>query len=414
MKKYTIVIILLVNFNLFAQKKGKLTYFDNIRPIINKNCIYCHSPNNVGPFSLLNYEDLKSRGNLLKYVTSIKYMPPFPADKAFQHYKNERGLTDTEIDLIGNWVNSGMKKGKDKSKNKKAIILINTPDLTLNMTKPYAVKGVNEDDFRFFHIKSNLTEDKYVKTIGFKPGYKKGVHHSRIMVDTTNRMAGIDGLSEKDEKIYEFQKNKLKDEYLFGWVPGNDKIEFPVGTGLKLNKNSDFLLNMHYSPSPVLKFDQSAILLDFSKSNVNREVKSIIYRENDISNQPFEIKANTKPKFFISKLLEKDISLISIMPHMHQLGKTIRAFAITKEGEVINLLKIDNWDFNWQMTYQFKTLIKIPKGSTLIIEASFDNTANDKNKQPIDVNYGWRTQDEMLNLVIYYLDYLPNDENTKQ
>jgi Copper type II ascorbate-dependent monooxygenase, C-terminal domain len=411
MKK--LIFFLLISAHLFGQRKD-ITYVEDIKPIISKNCIYCHSPNNVGPFSLLEYVDLKKRGTLLKYVTGIKYMPPFPADRTFQSYKNERGLNNAEIDLIASWVNTGMKEGKKKKKKNENQIPILKPDITLQMQEPYSIIGNNEDDFRFFHIKSNLPEDKYIQAIGFKPGNKKGVHHSRIMVDTTNQMQGINGMSEKDEKIYEFQKYKLKDEYLFGWVPGNDRIEFPAGSGLKLNKNSDFLLNMHYSPSPINKSDQSSIVLDFSNSKINREVKSLILRENDISNKPFEIKSNSNPKFFISKNIDKDISLISILPHMHQLGESFRSFVITKNGEVINLLKIDSWDFNWQMTYQFKTLIKIPKGSTLIVEVAYNNSPSEKNPNPIDVKYGWRTQDEMLNVVLYYLDYQPKDETIKQ
>jgi hypothetical protein len=238
-----------------------------------------------------------------------------------------------------------------------------------------------------------------------------------LMVDTTNNIRSIDGLSETDPKVYEFQKTALKEEFLYGWVPGNDKITFPKGTGVKLNANADFLLNMHYAPSPVAASDQSEILLYFAKEPVNREVKNFTLRENDISNKPFLIKAGEKKTFYISKKMEKSISLISVLPHMHLIGKNFRAFAITPDGEVVNLVKIDNWEFNWQMTYQFKKLLKVPAGSTFIVEASYDNSAQNPenpNIPPIDIGYGWGTKDEMMNLVLYYLDYKEGDENIEQ
>ncbi len=60
---------------------------------------------------------------------------------------------------------------------------------------------------------------------------------------------------------------------------------------------------------------------------------------------------------------------------MHLLGKTFRAFAITPDGEAINLIKIDDWDYKWQLTYQFKELLTVPGGSVIIAEGLYDNTA---------------------------------------
>ena len=42
-----------------------------------------------------------------------------------------------------------------------------------------------------------------------------------MMVDSTQNMSGIDGMSEFDPKVSEFQKTPLADEFLYGWVPGS-------------------------------------------------------------------------------------------------------------------------------------------------------------------------------------------------
>ncbi len=412
--------ILLLSCNLvFAQKTSEINFNDNILPIIQKNCTPCHQPNKSGPFNLITYQDVAKRANFIGRVTQSRYMPPFPADRKFQSYLNERGLTVGEIATIRLWIEGGMEEGKFNNQlsiNNKQIEE-KKADLVLKMGKPYQILGNNSEDFRFFSLPSNTTKDEYIEAIGFKAGNKKYVHHSRLMVDTTNNIRGIDGLSETDPKVYEFQKTALKEEFLYGWVPGNDKISFPHGTGIKLNANADFLLNMHYAPSPVPETDQSEILLFFAKQKIEREVKNFTLRENDISNKPFLIKAGEKPTFYISKKIDKPMSLISVLPHAHLIGKSFRAFVITPEGEVVNLVKIDNWDFNWQMTYQFKKLLKIPAGSTFIVEASYDNSAENPenpNSPPKDIGYGWGTKDEMLNLVLYYLDYKDGDESIEQ
>lgn len=408
-----------------AQKTLEINFHEHIAPIIHKNCTPCHQPNQSGPFNLISYEDVAKRAKFIGKVTETRYMPPFPADRKFQAYLNERGLTVGEITKIKLWIEGGMKEGEvrstveseQRSTQQSTEIDLVKPDLVLKMNKPYPISGDNVEDFRFFSLPSKTATDQYITAIGFKAGNKKNVHHSRLMVDTTNNIRAIDGLSETDPKVYEFQKTGLKEEFLYGWVPGNDKISFPQGTGVKLNANSDFLLNMHYAPSPVPDTDQSEIQLYFAKDKIEREVRNFTLRENDISNKPFLIKANQKATFFISKKIDKAMSLISVMPHMHLIGKTFRAFVITPNGEVINLVKIDNWEFNWQMTYQFNALLKVPVGSTIIIEGTYDNTAENPenpNSPPRDIAYGWGTKDEMFNLVLYYLDYREGDEKIEQ
>lgn len=403
-----------------AQKTIEVNFYEHIAPIVHRNCTPCHQPNKSAPFNLITYEDVAKRAKFISKVTETRYMPPFPADRKFQAYLNERGLTVGEIAKIKLWIEGGMKEGVLKSlENTQQSIASDLikPDLVLKMNRPYQILGENLEDFRFFSLPSKTPRDEYITAIGFTAGNKKVVHHSRLMVDTTNNIRGIDGLSETDPKVYEFQKTALKEEFLYGWVPGNDKISFPKGTGVKLNANSDFLLNMHYAPSPVSDTDQSEIHLYFSKEKIEREVRNFTLRENDISNKPFLIKAGQKATFFISKKIDKSMSLISVLPHMHLIGKTFRAFVITPDGEVVNLVKIDNWEFNWQMTYQFKKLLKISAGSTFIVEGTYDNTAeNPENpySPPRDIGYGWGTKDEMFNLVLYYLDYKEGDENIEQ
>ena len=394
----------------------KLINFDSIQPIIQNNCVSCHRPGGMGPFSLLTYEDVSSKGEFIAHVTSTKYMPPWKADPTFQSYKNERILKSEEIKLIQDWVTSGMIKGKRKKKStliqEKAKNRI--PDLTLSMAKTFSIPDKGIEEFRFFSIPTNLTKDIFLSGINFVPGNNGQVHHSRIMVDSTQRIRGIDGLSELDPKIKEFQTIPLADEFLYGWVPGNEGISFPSGTGKKINKGSDLILNIHYSPSTKKKEDQSKINLYFTTDQVQREVKTLTLRENDISNQPFMIPANSQKTFYISYTIDHEISLISILPHMHFLGKSFQALAATPDGEAIPLIKIDNWDFNWQSTYVFKKLTLLPAGSVIIVQATYDNTSDNPanpNQPCKDVGYGWNSTDEMCNLIIYYVDYQEGDEN---
>ena len=398
------------------------TYWGNIRPLVNVNCAGpCHHPGGVGPFSLLSYQDVAKRGKFIAKVTQMRYMPPFPADRTFRHYANERGLSDAEIALIQTWVRDGMSAGiPAQAGAKKGIVpLANepktiaatppnapAPDLVLTM-KPYVIPGNGSEDFRYFHIPMNLPADVWVQQIEFVPGNRQRLHHSRLMIDSTGTMAGIDGISETDPRLRDFQKTPLADEFLYGWVPGNDVITFPAGTAKRIRAGSDLLLNVHYAPAPKPETDQSTVRLYFAKQPVQKAVQTLTLTENNVSNQPFELSANTRPTFYMRYgPLPDSLHLLSVMPHMHKLGKTIKAFAITPDGDVINLVKIDEWDYNWQMTYLFEQPLTLPKGAVILAEATYDNTdqnPENPNHPARTVTYGWNSTDEMLNIVFYYV-----------
>ncbi|MBC3786133.1 hypothetical protein [Spirosoma utsteinense] len=386
------------------------TYTADIQPIFALHCSTCHQPGGVGPFSLLTYQDVVKRSKFIAKVTQIRYMPPFPADRQFQHYANERGLSESEINTIQSWVKGGMAEGeKPKAGMGKAQVESSEPrkpDLILKM-KPYTVHGDGREDFRYFHVPMNLSEDVWVDAIEFVPGNRKLVHHSRLMVDSTGTMAGIDGIAEDDPHLRDFQKTPLADEFMYGWVPGNDRVTFPVGAAKRIRAGSDLILNVHYAPSAKADQDQSEVRLYFAKVPVARVVKTLSLTENNVTNQPFQLPANTRPAFYMNYgPIPDTIRLLSVMPHMHRLGRSMKAFAITPDGDAINLISIADWDYNWQLTYFFRQMLVLPKGSTIIAEAHYDNTDQNPlnpNHPARTVGYGWNSTDEMMNLVFYYV-----------
>ena len=413
-----LVVILNTNPNIKAQK---LTYYDDIQPIIQKNCVNCHRKGQVAPFTLTSYEDVERRAGFIKKVTAKKYMPPNPSDPSVLRFKNVKNLTAEEIDKIGKWVEQGKLKGKEP-KNKTTVLedsdqnnVLREPDMVLTLSRPFIIPGDNREHFKVFVVPTNAKEDLYVSGIDFIPQNRQLAHHCRFMIDTTQLLRLDDGIEVGDASEYQKLGVRMNDNFWHGWIPGNTAIFYPEGTAKRLPKGSDLILNMHFSPSAKQVTEQGKVLIYLSKKAAKRVVKTFIMEENAIVNEPFVIQPDTIIKFYQrSALIPRDISLISITPHMHLLGKNFKAFAITPDGDLINLIKIDNWDFNWQMTYQFQKLLKIPKGSVVYSEAEYDNTpqnARNPYSPPRVVTYGWGTKNEMLNLIFQYLDYTEGDEN---
>lgn len=417
------ILLFFFMLTIFEATAQKITYFDDIQPIIYKNCVSCHRTGQVAPFPLTNFEDVNKRALLIRRVTHERYMPPNPSDpikmadgKEVSPFKNVKLLTKEELATIDKWIKQGKSKGiEKKTKVKETLLPVHRePDMVLSFQKAFTIPGNNKEQFRVFVVPTNAKEDLYVEGIDFVPQNRQLAHHCRFMIDTTNKLRADDGI--EVGATSEFQKLgvKMNDNFWHGWIPGNTAIFYPKGSAKRLPKNSDIILNMHYSPSPKEVTENSKILVYLTKTPPKRLVKTFILEENSVVNQPFMIPKDTVIKFYQrSPVIPIDLSLISITPHMHLLGQNFKAYAITPDGDLIDLIKISKWDFNWQMTYQFNKMLKIPRGSVIYAEAEYDNTAkNERNpsRNTKDVGYGWGMKDEMMNLILQYLDYQEGDE----
>ena len=134
---------------------------------------------------------------------------------------------------------------------------------------------------------------------------------------------------------------------------------------------------------------------------------------------PLVIAPNEVKKFETETIIPEDISVLTINPHMHLIGKKYKAYAVEPNGDTIPLIKIDDWNFRWQYFYTFKKILHLPAGSIIKVEATFDNTLNNMDN-PFNPpqfitgeNGSMKTTDEMLQLIVSYLPYQEGDENLK-
>ncbi len=418
--RYVLVATIAVAFfmkNVGAQAPP--TYYGQVQAIVNKNCVQCHRPNGGAPFPLLSYKQVAERASFIAHVTKERFMPPWFADPAYRTFHNQTVLTDTEIAVLQQWAAAGAPAGNANEKaasfEKNMAAKYPKPDLTVLMQRPFEIPGNNTEQFRIFILPTDQMEERYVQGIRFRPSNLLLAHHARLMLDTTQLLRPDDGSVAGDTATAFTRLGvRLASLYWNGWVPGNMGEHYPSGFGKKLPAKADIVLNMHYSPSPVSATDRSSVEIWYTPQKPERIVKPFILDENWVVNQPFFIPADTVVSFFMrSPPVPTDISLLSIMPHMHLLGKRFKAYALTPDGDIILLIKIDRWNFKWQLSYQFEHLVKLPKGSVVYAEAEFDNTAANPfnpSNPPREATYGWGTTNEMFNLIMEYVDYKTGDE----
>ena len=170
---------------------------------------------------------------------------------------------------------------------------------------------------------------------------------------------------------------------------------------------------MHYPEGSFGQLDSTKVKIYFYPLNTNiREVSSDFLINEGIFGAPFILPANqiTEITGTYGPTVQ-DYSFMSVFPHMHLLGKSIEMYAVTPTNDTINLVRINNWDFEWQGAYLFEKFIKIPAGSIIYGNGIYDNTQSTSNPNPVTVQSGLNTQDEMFIGIFQYLPYQTGDEN---
>ena len=421
----------------------QVTFSEHIAPIIYKNCTSCHRPGEAGPFSLITYKDAKSRSALMKFVTKTRFMPPWPADASYSHFIGEKVLTQEEIDLVVRWVDEGCVQGDSTKMPAVPFFPIGSqlgkPDLVIKFREAYKIKGDSQDKFLLMRVPYEIPEDKFITTIEVIPDNRKLLHHVNAQllsyefdkkkdVFAGNTFVNVDSFADKLVAYKELGLANddgttfpMMTQSVTNYLPGVTPPIYPDGIGgFKLaRKGALFLKDIHYGPSRVDTTDQTTFNVFFAKSPPKRPTQEFQMGTFGISpTVPALIIPPNEIKTFTSQYqVPFDISLLTINPHMHLLGKSFWAYAVTLQGDTIPLIKINKWDFRWQYFYTFKKMVKIPKGATIHTVGVFDNTRSNPNnpfsppRLVAEREGSMRTSDEMFQFIVTYLPYQVGDEH---
>ncbi len=386
-----------------------VSFTRDVMPILQNHCQSCHRPGQVAPFSLMTYQQARKWGSDIVKFTQERRMPPWKPVDAHGLFQNERGLTDMELAVLAKWVESGKPQGdpKDLPAPRKFTDgwTLGEPDLILSVPEEMTVGATGKDLFRVFVLPTGLTEDKHVSAIEVKPGNPRVVHHTLNFLDTLGRGRKLDEAEKAREKKPDEQD--FGPGYtvqmgvgffppsggLGGWAPGQVPRHLPDGVGYLLPKNADVVLQVHYHRTGKVEKDQTKIGLYFAKKPVTHQFQPSV-----ISAFPTIPAGAANHRVHGQMWIDRDITLYTVMPHMHLLGKEIKATMTTPDGQTRDLISIKDWDYNWQETYFLKEPLKVPAGTKFEVTALYDNSEdNPRNPShpPKWVMYGEQTTNEM-------------------
>ena len=376
---------------------------EHIAPLLFDKCAACHRPGQTAPMSLLTYEETRPWAKSIARQVGSRTMPPWFANPDHGDFVEDPTLTDQEIELVSDWVRAGAPAG-DLSKAPQPPTFtsdwkIGEPDVILTM-EPFQVTDEMEDHYQWVKVENNLDEDRWIKGMEVHATFAEAVHHNLTYL-------GPPGMTLEQAQG---RTGPLDLDFVSGWGPGVEPMVYPDGYGKLLPANSTVFFQMHYHKTPgpgTGGLDQTSVGMIFHDEAPENIIQTLWIVDPALDIAPGESNYLSTSSFDV----EHDALIFNYTPHMHLRGKAMTFTSVHPDGSEHILADIVDYDFNWQLTYTPVEPHPVPAGSTLRVDAAFDNSAdNPLNPDPsIRVTFGEKTTDEMMVGFVHY-SYVDKDK----
>jgi Flp pilus assembly protein TadD len=402
-----------------AAAQPRLTFSRDIAPIVWAHCATCHRPDEIGPFSLLTYGDVKRRVTLIAQVTSRRIMPPWKPVAGKGDFESPRRLSDRDLETLRRWIEEGAIEGDPADLPPRPAALtvaggwrLGTPDVVAAMTQPYTVRADGGDVFRTFVIPIPSTRPRYVSAMEFNPGNARVVHHASIGVDRTRSSRLLD---DRDPELgYTggmVPDARYPEGHLLGWTPGQAPHRVAPGTAWRLEPGSDLVVQLHLQPTGKPEPLQVRVGFYFTDEPPSRTPIGL-----RLGSQTIDIPAGAGQYTVTDRyVVPVDVDVLAIQPHAHNLARRMEATATLPGGRTEWLFSIDDWDFRWQDVYRYTRPLSLPRGTAITMRFVYDNSAanvRNPHRPPARVVWGQNTTDEMGDLWIQMVPRANGDAAT--
>lgn len=396
------------------------TYWRDAKAVLDQKCVGCHSPGNIGPFSLESYTEVAAVAAILPPSIEDGSMPPWPASDACRDYAHARSLGADERALLLTWLDEGAIEG-DAADAPAPVPAMQgfTPNLTLALPEPYTPQ-LEPDDYRCFVIPWN--ESGYVTGVRVEPDQAGIVHHVIAFAVEPSAVEAVETMdaNEAGPGYTCFGGAGVPARWVASWAPGGLGVVYPEGTGVRIDAGSRLVVQMHYntaSTAPVA--DQSTIALMVEPSVERPLVNQPLANPGWVLGfDPMTIPAG-EPAVSHETLIDLwgnpwaeqiaeagagpggDLLLHVAGLHMHTLGVSAKLTLLRAGEDESCVVDIPRWDFHWQVGYELATPLRLSPGDQLRLSCTWDNSAanqpilDGEQVEPIDVAWGEGTRDEM-------------------
>ncbi|WP_428269429.1 monooxygenase [Haliangium sp.] len=401
---------------------GALTYFQDVKPIIDAKCTGCHFEGGIAPMALTGYDDVSANVGFIKVAVETGEMPPWHAADDCNQYFAARALDEAQKATLLDWIDEGAAEGDPANEAPPIEVEVTTlsrVDTTLTMPVGYVPISEPDklDDYRCFIVPWPETETKYVTGFRARPGNDAVAHHVIAFLappDQTDLYMGLDAAEDGPGWTCFGGTGGPPLQWVGAWVPGNQGSDLSEGLGIEVEPGSLIILQMHYNTANVLgqEIEPDRTRLDFRlEDQVAKPARILPWTNRDwfTGAEPMSIPAGEPDVMHSFSGDPTDfpftgasrLSIHNVGLHMHLLGTSGRLSIERADGSSSCLLQIDDWDFDWQADYVLRQPITFDRGDALRLECHWDNSADNQpfvggaQQAPSDVGWGDGSSDEM-------------------
>lgn len=379
------------------------TFADHVAKIVYTECTPCHHDGGSGPFSFTSYAEVRAHATQIAEVTASGFMPPWLPERGHGVFVGARQLTEVEKTTLQRWAAQDAPRGETAAEPSPPKLeggwQLGKPDLVLDTGTPFELPADGRDIYRNFVVTVPAGPVRFVRAVELLPGDPRVVHHGVLRADTTGsvrRHDAADPATGFDGMI--FAGARMPGGRFVGWTPGKRPDPGNDARAFALHPGTDLVLQLHLRPSGKVEPIRARIGLHLAPRPPSRRALSLELSSTEIDLPPGATDVHVGDSY----RLPVPVSVRSVYPHAHYLGKRIEGWAELPDGSRRDLVTIADWDFDWQDEYRFVRPVALPAGSTLRMDWSFDNSAdNPHNPQspPVHVRYGAASTDEMAELI---------------
>ena len=316
------------------------------------------------------------------------------------HFQHETKLTAAEIALLAVLGRRRSAEGNPHETPPPPKVPVGwplgKPDLEADVRTPFNIPADGPDLYQCFVIPAPAPNSHWVRAIDIRPGNTKVVHHVIVFQDTTRSARKRDtGGGYPCFGTPGF----LPARGLGGWTPGALPFRMPDDIPSLLHGTGDLVLQIHYHPTGKPETDRTRIALYFAAQPPARRLMDVPLGSNRIDIPPGDAAFKVTDHFTVPV----DVDAIGIIPHAHYVCKVMYAYAVLPDGSRRTLLRIPDWNFDWQRQYRYAAPIRLPADTRIEMEFTYDNSAanpRNPNHPPARITWGPATTDEMAGLHI--------------
>jgi hypothetical protein len=372
-------------------------FYKDVLPILRQHCQECHRAGEIAPMPFLTYAETRPWAKSIREQVSARKMPPWFADPAYGHFANDRSLSQVEIDTLASWINAGAPSGDPKNapppRDWPSGWNIGRPDAVFEMPAAFPIPAKGAIDYQYLILPTHFTEDKWVQKVEVRPSNRSTVHHAVVYIREPGSK-WLEGEPRQANFSVPIAKSFTTSDLLMVYTPGNSYDKWAPGIAKRIKAGSDLVLQLHYTANGKATDDRTRIGIVFAKEPPKQAVLSL-----QMSNDRFVIPpGDSNYRVQVSGTLPNDALLIGMFPHMHLRGKAFEYLIAGPNGHVETLLKVNHYDFQWQLNYRLAEPKLIKAGTRLTWIGYFDNSPNNPgNPDPTaEVRYGEQSWEEMM------------------